>query len=158
MNHVVGISEKIVSNDPADVLITYSLGSCVGVSIYDPEVGVGGLIHCMLPLSKTDPQKAKTNPEMFTDTGIASLLEAVYARGGRRKNLIVKVAGGASPLKKCASFNIGSRNYTVLRKIMWKNNILITREDVGGTKPRTMSLFIDEGKTTLKTAGQEIEL
>ncbi len=55
MNYTIGISEMRVSNQPDDVLVTYSLGSCIGVTIYDPIVHVGGMIHCMLPNSKLDP-------------------------------------------------------------------------------------------------------
>ena len=59
-----------LSTNEGDVLVTYSLGSCLGLSLWDPVAHVGGLIHCMLPLSKIDPVKAKTNPYMFTDTGL----------------------------------------------------------------------------------------
>jgi chemotaxis protein CheD len=73
---VVDISAFEVSNDPGEVLITYSLGSCLGLAVYDSEVGVGGLVHCMLSLSTTDPYKAKAKPGMFVDTGVRVLLEA----------------------------------------------------------------------------------
>jgi len=158
VQHTVSISEMAVSKHPDDVLITYSLGSCVGLSLYDPASGVGGLIHCMLPLSKIDPKKAKANPPMFTDTGVTALLEDVFNEGASRKHLVAKVAGGASLLDEKGMFKIGERNYTVLRKILWKNNILIAAEDVGGTIARTMALYMDSGRTTIKSQGKEVEL
>ena len=97
MNYTVGISEMKASDQPDDVITTYSLGSCVGLSLYDPVARVGGLIHCMLPLSRIDPQKAEANPCMFTDTGIPALLRLVLGMGAQRDRLIAKVAGGGLP-------------------------------------------------------------
>ena len=85
-NCVVGIGEMIVSADPNEILVTYSLGSCIGVSVYDPEVGVGGLIHCMLPTSKLNPEKAASQPCMFTDKGVVALLHAVIGLGASRSD------------------------------------------------------------------------
>ncbi|MCC6797148.1 MAG: chemotaxis protein CheD [Candidatus Hydrogenedentes bacterium] len=158
MQLTVGISEMKVSTDPKDTLITYSLGSCIGVALFDPGAGVGGLIHCMLPLSRLDPDKAKKNPQMFTDTGVPALIQTLLDRGGTRKRMIAKVAGAASPLNDNGMFKIGERNYVVLRKVLWKNEILIAAEDVGGTVARTMSLHISNGKTTIRSGGKESEL
>lgn len=155
MNVTVGMCEMTVSNDPSHVLVTYSLGSCVGIALYDPEVKVGGLIHCMLPLSKTDPEKAESKPAMFTDSGFTLLLEALLAAGASKKRLVVKVAGGGSPMDKEGRFKIGERNYAVLRKLLWKNSMLIAGEDVGGTKPRTMRLSLDNGDVTV-SSGKEV--
>ncbi len=154
----VDISDMKVSKRSDDILVTYSLGSCVALSLYDPVVGVGGLIHCMLPLSKIDPVKARANPYMFTDTGVQALLQAVFDMGAKRENLVTKVAGGARLLDSNNLFRIGERNYTVLRKVLWKNNILITSEDVRGTIARTVYLYMDTGKTTIKSGGKEVEL
>jgi len=155
---VVGISELYVSNNPEDRIVTYSLGSCVGVSVYDPVAGVGGMVHCMLPLSKIDAQKAKDKPYMFTDTGVSALLQQVFELGATRQNLIVKVAGAASLLDQKGFFKIGERNYTVLRKVLWKNNLLIEAEDVKGSKSRTLTLYMNTGVTTIKSGGEEVEL
>lgn len=158
MNHTVGISEMSVSNKPEDVIVTYSLGSCVGLALYDPEARVGGMIHCMLPLSRIDPEKAKKNPCMFTDTGVPKLLQAVLEMGATRRRLVAKVAGAAAPLNDNSVFKIGERNYVVLRKVLWKNDILIASEQVGGTVARTLFLHLDTGRTVVKSGGKETEL
>ncbi len=158
MNHTVGISEMKVSNQPGDVIVTYSLGSCVGLVLYDPIIRVGGMIHCMLPLSRIDPDKARANPYMFTDTGVPALLQAILDLGASRKRLIAKVAGAAAPLNDNSVFKIGERNYVVLRKVLWKNDILISSESVGGTIARTLYLYIENGRTLVKSSGQETEL
>lgn len=158
MNHTVGISDMKVTNRRDDVLVTYSLGSCVGLSLYDPVACVGGLIHCMLPVSKIDLAKAQANPYMFTDTGVPALIQAVFNLGAERRNLIAKVAGAGSLLDEKGLFKIGERNYTVLRKVLWKNSILIAAEDVGGSKARTVYLYMDSGRTVIRSGGQESEL
>jgi chemotaxis protein CheD len=154
----VDIADMKVTKDRNDVLVTYSLGSCVGLSLYDPVAGLGGLIHCMLPLSSIDPEKAGTRPFMFVDTGVTALLSALFGMGAQRQNIIAKVAGAGSPLGQEETFRIGQRNYTILRKLLWKNNILINAEDVGGTKARTMYLYMPDGRTTVKSAGKEVPL
>ena len=154
----VGISEMAVTRDTGKVIITYSLGSCVGLTLHDPVAGVSGMIHCMLPLSKIDPEKAEQNPCMFVDTGVPKLLQDVYDKGATRKNLVAKVAGAGSPIGKNKVFKIGKRNYTVLRKVLWKNNIMIKGENVGGSSARTMILNVSTGRTVVKIDGKELEL
>lgn len=158
VQHTIGIAEMMVSSNLDDILVTYSLGSCVGVAIYDPEAHIGGLIHCMLPLSKSSPDKAKQNPMMFTDTGVSRMLQQMFDMGADRKRMVAKVAGAAVMLDDKGMFKIGERNHTVLRKVLWKNNILISAEDVGGTIARTMSLHLDDGRTMIKSNGVAKEL
>ena len=114
---VVGISEMQISNQPEDLLVTYSLGSCIGVTVYDPVAMIAGMIHCMLPLSKIDPNKAKNSPCMFVDTGIPLLFNTIYEMGAEKKRTIVKIAGCSSLLDEKKLFKIGERNHTVFRKI-----------------------------------------
>ncbi len=158
MQKTVGISEMIISDDAEDVLVTFSLGSCIALSLYDPVVRIGGLIHCMLPLSKSNPEKAAGNPYMFTDTGITKMLDEIFQRGARRRNLVAKAIGGAARVASSDIFEIGKRNYTVLRKLLWKNNILINAEDVGGMASRTVFLHIGTGQTFVKSEGIKVEL
>ena len=97
---VVGISDICVSKDPNIDIVTFSLGSCIGATAYDPVAKIGGMIHYMLPLSKTSPEKAKAKPGMFADTGIPELLKQMFAMGAVKKRLIVKVAGGSQLMDK----------------------------------------------------------
>jgi len=154
----VGISDMAISKDPRAELITHALGSCIGVTAYDPVAGVGGLIHIMLPMSKLAPEKAKDNPLMFVDSGIPVFFNKLFSAGAQRANIQLKVAGGAQVLDAESYFKIGERNYTVLRKLMWKNDLLIANEDVGGNKSRTMSLYISSGKVLIKSPTGEEEL
>lgn len=158
MDQVVDIADFRVANDPLSTLVTYSLGSCIGVAIWDPKVRVGGMLHYMLPESSLSPEKAKAKPAMFADTGIPALFRATYALGAGKKNLIVKIAGGSQLLDDNGLFNIGKRNYIMLRKLLWKNGVLIDAEDVGGSLSRTVRLDVGTGRFTIKSRGKETEL
>lgn len=155
---VVGISDMKTSNNPEEILITYSLGSCLGVIIYDPVARVAGMLHSMLPLSKIDTHKAKSSPFMFVDTGIPLLFKDAYRLGAEKKNIIVKAVGCSSLLDEKGFFKIGERNFTVLRKLLWKNNILIEKQDIGGSQSRTASIIVNSGDVKIKSGGKEYRL
>lgn len=151
MKTIVGVSDMHVSANPGETIITYALGSCLGIAVHDAQAGVGGLLHVMLPLSKSDPEKAKAKPAMYVDTGLAMLLKACYSLGATKQNLVISVAGGAS-MKQNESedyFKIGKRNFTTLRKLMWKNGFMIARQDVGGNRSRTMAIRVSDGLVTI---------
>jgi len=157
-NNIVGISQMIVSKDINDTIITYSLGSCLGVTIYDPVAKVGGMIHCLLALSKIDLKKAAEKPAMFVDAGIPLLFKSAYALGAEKKRIKVKAAGCAQLMDPKGMFKIGQRNYTVLKKLLWKNNILIEGESIGESVSRTMLLDMKTGVTKVKSMGKIFEI
>jgi chemotaxis protein CheD len=155
--HVVGVADMKTGTE-GQVLVTHALGSCLGLMIYDPAGRVGGLLHAMLPLSKINPEKAATNPYMFVDTGVPELFRAVYALGGRKERIVVRVAGCARPLNAGEMFRIGERNHVMLKKLLWKNSILIAAEDVGGTAGRTVHFDLDTGRVLIRSGAEEHEL
>lgn len=147
---IVDIGNCKVTNDPEAELITYSLGSCIGVAIWDPQALVGGLLHYMLSSSTVAPDRARTNPAIFADTGIPLLFKSAYELGASKKRLQVKVAGGASLFSTGEQMNIGKHNYVTLRKIFWKNGVLIDGEHVGDSISRTMRLHVGTGCVTVE--------
>jgi len=143
-----------VSNDPDAVIVTYSLGSCIGIAVYDPMARVGGMLHFMLPESDLNSGKARKRPYMFADTGIPALFKASYQLGAKKQRMKVVVVGGAHVLDQKGFFNIGKRNYMAVKKMFWKNNVLIDYEDVGGNVNRTVKLAVKDGQAWVKTSGQ----
>ena len=131
-NIVVDIADMKIAKGGEFDLTTYALGSCIGVAIYDPATQVGGLLHYMLPEASINPEKARINPFMFADTGIPLLFRECYKHGALRSRLQIKLAGGANVLDQANFFNIGKRNYLAARKLLFKNNLLIASELVGG--------------------------
>ena len=157
MRYVIDVGDMKVGRD-GDMLVTHALGSCLGLMVYDPVARIGGLLHAMLPLSKINQQKAITNPFMFVDTGVPALFKTLYELGGQKKQMIVKAAGCGNPIGKIEMFKIGERNYTILKKLLWKNNILLNTEDVGGTASRTVHLDVATGETVISSNGKKRNL
>jgi len=155
----ISVSDMLISSDPSVVIVTCGLGSCLGVSAYDPMARVGGLMHVMLPKSATNPEKAKINPYMFVDTAFPSFIAALTTAGASPKRCKLKVAGGASVQSSIGDhFQIGLKNYVMMRKMFWKQGLLMDAEDIGGETPRTLSLEIGTGRVWLRTAGDKHEL
>lgn len=160
---VVTVSDMVVSSDPEEVIVTFGLGSCLGITAYDPVQCVGGMLHAMLPeaCSYMSPDGADPEPFMFVDTGIEALLDAMVARGAERSRLIIKVAGGA--FMKLSSgpeslYAIGKRNFLTLRALLRRHGLELAARDVGGTRPRTMQLSIATGKVLIRSRSKTEEL
>ncbi|MEO8594803.1 MAG: chemotaxis protein CheD [Candidatus Solibacter sp.] len=147
-----------VGKGAEQVLATYALGSCIGLTVYDPKAAVGGLLHYMLPDSGIDPARSRANPYMFADTGIPKLLEEVCEQGASRRRLLAHATGGASIMDPQAIFDIGKRNYLALRKILWKSGIMLAGEAVGGGNSRSIKLEIGSGRLWLQESGGQKEL
>ncbi len=151
MQHVVGVSDMTVAGAPGDLVVTHSLGSCVGVAVWDPLVRVGGILHFQLPTSAVGIRSVAENPYAYADTGIPSLFRAARDLGAVIARMRVKLSGGANILDSSGTFNIGLRNLTAARRMLWRHGILVDAEDVGGDFWRTMILDIDSGRLTIKT-------
>ncbi len=149
------MSDAKVSRNPADVLATYSLGSCIAVCLYDPTVRIGGMIHYQLPDSKIDAQRAAQKPLMFADTGMKILIDKMLRAGANKKRMKIKIAGGAAMDIGPKGFDVGKRNHLAIRKILWKQGMIIDGEDVGGSSPRNMYLNVETGDVTVRSRGLE---
>jgi chemotaxis protein CheD len=161
VKHIVGVADMRVSADASDRMITHALGSCLGIAVHDSVTGVGGLLHVMLPLSTIDAAKASDNPFLFVDTGVPRLFVECYRLGAVKERMDVRVAGGASVPREEGSddrFQIGRRNMIMLRKLLWKNGVLIRSEDVGGHQSRTMELDIGSGQVRIRKEGTVSEM
>ena len=153
---IIGMADVKVSDNPDDTLITYALGSCLGIIVHDPVAHVAGLLHVMLPSSQIDEVKAKAQPAMFVDTGVPLLFKECYRLGARKERMTVSVAGGSFSGRVDAddTFQIGKRNMLTLRKLLWKNGVLIHADETGGSQQsRTVSVNVSSGLVQLRTNG-----
>lgn len=150
---VVGVADFKVTDNPEDVIVTYALGSCLAVVVYDPVARVGGLLHFMLAESSIDPRKAEVRPAMFADTGIPLLFKSCYKLGAEKRRMTVKVTGGSTILDRENRFRIGHKNIAAVRKIFWRNKVFVDGEDTGGDFNRTVRLDMSTGITTVSNAG-----
>ena len=133
--------------------MTYALGSCIAVAVYDPAAQVGGLLHFMLPDSSIDQNQGRQRPFMFADTGVPRLFRQAYELGADKRRMIVRVAGGAQMMDEHGVFDIGRRNHVAVRKILWQAGVFIEAEAVGGTISRTVRLTMDTGMVWVRGPG-----
>ena len=147
----VGIADLNVAKAP-DSLVTYALGSCVGVCLYDKEKKIAGMVHVMLPLS-TEAVNTIDNKRRYADTGIKELLDVMARNGASKFGLTAKIAGGAQMFKVAsAAFNIGERNVAAVKKVLTSYNIRIVAEDTGLDYGRTQFFHAETGTMEIRAA------
>lgn len=149
----VGMADLQTSGHPG-ILTTLGLGSCVGVSLYDPITKIIGMAHVMLPSSTQ--AKNNLNEAKFADTAIVKLLGDMIKLGARKEKIVAKLAGGAQMF----SFNqtsdimrIGARNVAASKEMLEELRIPIISEDTGGNHGRTIELYSNDGRLLIKTIG-----
>ncbi len=137
-------------------LITYALGSCVGISIYDPVIKLAALIHILLPET---PNPMEANPYKFANTAIQETLRKMQVFGGNKRNYVCKIAGGAqmfkSQMNATALSNIGQRNVEAVKAALRKEAVRISGEDVGQDCARTMFVDVETGTVTIRVIGKK---
>ncbi|MGE3075686.1 MAG: chemotaxis protein CheD [Dehalococcoidia bacterium] len=133
--------------------MAYGLGSCIGISCYDPQAKVSGLAHILLPNSEGKRVEDR-EPARFADTGIDLLVQRMVEAGAVSRRLVVKVAGGAAVLgpANAEKFKIGQRNAEAITERLKRHGLRPGATDLGGTKGRTMELHPATGKTYVRTA------
>ena len=137
-----------------NILITYALGSCIGITFYDPVIKLGGLLHIMLP-SRSDANDPKVFK--YADTGIRETVRKLTAFGMVKSRTVVKIAGGAKMFEMKGSGglgNIGERNAQNVKRILMAEGLRVTSEDVGANYARTMLLDVATGNVYVRSAGK----
>jgi chemotaxis protein CheD len=153
---VVGVGDCKHALRESDTLVTYALGSCIAVGIWDPVSKVTGLLHFMLPESRDGMgSNGSEHPFRYADTGTPLLFQRAYQLGADKRRLQVYLAGGASVVNDGGLFNVGKRNHTAIRKLLWKAGVLVHGEDVGGTHSRTVRLDSSSGRFVVSTPGKD---
>ena len=155
----VGIGEYVVSEDVNDDIKTYGLGSCIAVMVYDWRRQMGALLHVAYPESSVNPERAKTQPGYFADTGVELLMkEFIRHHSPNRRDLILRLAGGANVMDEAGHFNIGKRNALAVKRELWRLGYGVKNEDIGGSISRTISLSVASGAVIVSNGGNQWEL
>lgn len=153
----VGMADLNIAKAP-NSLTTLGLGSCIGLTLYDPVAKVGGLVHYMLP----DSTKLKNNENIakFGDTGIKELLRKVIAAGANQRRLVAKIAGGARMFEVSglsAVGNVGDRNAEQAKAMLKELKIPLVAEDTGLNYGRTVILDCETGDFVIKAVGKPLK-
>lgn len=148
----IGIADMKMAQH-SGVLITYALGSCIGICLYDPMVHLAALVHIMLPLNM---EAGRTNTFKYADTGITETIRQMTMRGANKTRIQAKIAGGAKMFDVGEGLlgNIGQRNIESTRMILRREGIRLLAEDVGGKVARTLSFDAATGKGLIRSYGR----
>ena len=154
----VGMADLNICKSP-DVITTLGLGSCIGLTLYDPVTKIGGMVHYMLP----DSTQVRNNENIakFADTGIDELVKKVVAAGASRQRLVAKIAGGAKMFETTgvsAIGNIGARNAEAAKQILKQKGIRLVAEDTGLNYGRTVELHCETGDFHIKAVGKPVKV
>lgn len=136
----------------AGVITTVGLGSCVAISLYDAAAGVGALGHVLLPDRALS--RHRDNPGRFAETAIPAMVDAIEQHGGRRANLVAKMAGGASmfaSLLATSGMNVGARNVQGTREALDAARIPLVAEDTGGEHGRSVVFHVSDGALEVRS-------
>lgn len=155
---MVGVADMAIGRESQGQLVTYALGSCIGLTAYDPVAKIGGMLHFMLPQPGDQSEPKDLKPFMYASTGIPLLFRKLTEAGARKERLLVCAAGGAEIINDAGVFAIGKRNRTILRKIFWKDGTVVVAEDTGGTQARTMLLNLVTGEVKVRSKDRECVL
>ena len=150
----VGIADMKMAQGEG-VLVTYALGSCIGLCFHDPRLRLGALLHIMLPINM---EAGRTHPLKYADTGIRETLKQMEARGAMRSRMTVKIAGGAKMFEIVGGSglgNIGQRNIESVNTILKRENIRLLGQEVGGKVARTLFFDISSGQACVRSYGQK---
>lgn len=151
---VVGIAEgKTARNGQA--LVSYALGSCVGVCLYDTKTKVAAMAHVILP----DKSRAvnQENVYKFAVEGTRELISEICRQGASRRTLTAKIAGGArmfSGVEK--GWDIGYWNIQSVKKTLQEEGVRIAGEDTGGGYGRTITFRSEDGVLEISTVRHEM--
>ena len=149
----IGIADMKMAKGEG-MLVTYALGSCIGICLHDPLLKLGALIHIMLPVNM---EAGRKNPMKYADTGIRETLKEMEAKGASRARMTAKIAGGAMMFKDGGSGslgNIGQRNIESVRLNLKKEGIRLLKEDVGGSVARTLLFDVNSGLGCVRCYGR----
>ncbi|MGN0427951.1 MAG: chemotaxis protein CheD [Agathobacter sp.] len=154
----VGMADLNIAKAP-DILTTLGLGSCIGLTLYDPAAKIGGMVHYMLPDSTK--LKNNTNIAKFGDTGIKELYHRMIAAGANPHRMVAKIAGGACMFEVSglsAVGNVGGRNTEEAKIMLAELKIPLIAEDTGLNYGRTVELDCSTGAYTIKAVGKDVKV
>lgn len=156
---VIGIADMKTAQTSGR-LVTYALGSCVGICIYDSRTRIAGLSHILLPVANDAGGKKPVEVMKYANTAIPELIARMEKMGASRKNMTVKIIGGAQMFQtqgNSSTAQIGQRNVAAVKDALRKERLSIHAEETGENYGRTVFMDVATGGVTVKTAFGKIK-
>jgi chemotaxis protein CheD len=144
---VVGMGLSALAGAPGR--LTAVVGSCVGVTLYCPQLQLGMLSHVVLPQSKG----RTAYPAKYADTAVAHMRQVLEGRGARLGRLAAKVVGGACMFGEGTFMRVGETNVQAAVCALQSAGIRIVALDTGGVMGRRISFDLTTGGVTVESVG-----
>ncbi|MFA7393379.1 MAG: chemoreceptor glutamine deamidase CheD [Pigmentiphaga sp.] len=144
-----------------DIVLSTVLGSCVAACIRDPQAGVGGMNHFMLP-GGDDTERPASASMRYGAFAMEVLINELLKAGARRERLEAKVFGGGAVLEQMRQLNIGERNADFALQYLRTEQIPVLAQDLRGDYPRRIHYYPRSGRVLMRRmqaqrkAGQEL--
>ena len=148
----VGMADLNIADGGA-VLKTTGLGSCVGLTLYDPYLKIGGMAHIMLPSSDI-AREGQLNIAKYANTAVPELLKRLKNKGSLTERLVAKMAGGAQMFAFMGgsdTMRIGPRNVEATKQALEYFAIPLVSEDTGGNFGRTVEFNSQTGVFSIRS-------
>lgn len=149
MDKIIGIGEYVISDAPEDFIKTFALSSCVAVAVYNPVIHLAGMIHIALP-NPADLEETQRRPGYYATSGIPILIHKMcWGYGSQRKDLQVKLFGGAVSLRTDDYFKIGPKNLKAVREVLSGMDLKIVGAHIGGVISRSITMSVQSGEVEI---------
>jgi chemotaxis protein CheD len=132
-----------------DMLLVTVLGSCVAACIRDPQTGVGGMNHFLLP-EGGDPHDPLSTSARYGTYAMEVLINQLVKLGANRARLEAKVFGGAAVLRGFTTVNVGEANSDFVLDYLREERIRVVAQDLRGLYPRKVYFFPQSGRVLVK--------
>lgn len=154
----VGMADLNVAS-ATDLIRTTGLGSCVGLTMYDPNLRLAGMAHVMLPSSEI-AREGNLNIAKYADTALPELLNRLISMGASKHRIVAKMAGGSQMFAFAGSgdtMRIGPRNVESCRDVLLDLKIPLLGEDTGGSVGRTIELNCETGVLSIRSVQKGVK-
>ena len=126
--------------------ITTIVGSCIAVCVFDPQKGIGGMNHFMLPMGGG----STASSPRFGTVAMHQLIEGMRRAGARLPFMQARVFGGACMFAEMeSSAHLGRKNAELALDDLSRRGLEIVQIDVGGNRGRKLVFHTDEGTAWL---------
>lgn len=141
-----------------DVLVTYALGSCVGICLYEKKRKIAALAHIMLPYC-LNREKGMLDKRKYADTCLDEVMRIMKLKGITSQNLTAKIAGGAQMFSSDNNiFCIGQRNIDAVKEYLFVHQITIIADETGGDFGRTLYFKAQTGEVEIRSAKRPVKI
>ena len=143
------VGDVFASREP--IWISTTLGSCIGVCLYDEDAVVGGMNHFRLP----EPNSKSDHCPTFGVHAMEMLINAIMKEGGDRRRLKAKVFGGAALNRSShRQSHIGERNVEFIEQFLEAEGIPIISRYTGGPTGMQVRFHTQTAKAFVKLLDQ----